>query len=105
MKKLLVLTAIFTLIKVNSSLGDNCPKTLFNDLITCLNNNNVSFSYTYSGNTIYISGLANCPPGQIQSCIAQYNAQTNDCPDAPVVVNSTLDNSNNNYNSPGNPNQ
>lgn len=105
MKKLLVLTAIFTLIQVNSSLGDNCSKTLFNNLITCLNNNNVSFSYTYSGNTIYISGLANCPPGQIQSCIAQYNAQTNDCPDAPVVVNSTSNNSNNNYNLPGNPNQ
>lgn len=105
MKKLLLLTAIFTLIQVNSSLGDNCAKTSFNDLVTCLNDNNVTFNYTYSGSTIYISGLGNCPPGQIQSCIAQYNSQTNDCPDAPVVVNSTSNNSNNNYNSNGNPNQ
>lgn len=101
MKKFFLFTFLVTGLQINFAQENTCVKDAMTALSTCLTDNNIVFNYTESGNTVYIYASGNPPPGQIQSCIAHYNTLTNDCPEAPVVVNGSGHGS---YNSPPNPN-
>ena len=75
--------------------GTDCATQLMNDLNSCLTSNSITYDVTTGENGIvYITAQGSPPPGQIQSCIAQYNQPRTDCPEAPVVENNTPNNGN-----------
>lgn len=89
MKKYLLLIALFLGLQSNFAQGSMtfCAQDAVDGLSNCLMGNGVQFTIVYTGNnSIYIVGKGNQPPGKIQSCIAQYNHDANDCADAPVII-------------------
>lgn len=94
MKKILLLIALFMGMQLNyaQDLGaasdiSTCSSDLTNSLQSCLLGNGINFTFLYSGNSIYIIGKGSPAPGKIESCIARYNNDARDCPDAPVIIN------------------
>lgn len=87
MKKILLLTILITSSQVNYFAQD-CVDTNVMSLSDCLLNQNITNFQLVNGanNTLFLYAKANANPGLIQSCIAQYNADSNTCPDAPRVV-------------------
>lgn len=70
--------------------GSDCATQTMNELTSCLSSNNITFDMNSDGSGIVsIIAQNNTPPGQIQSCIAQYNQSKADCPDLPEVINTT----------------
>lgn len=101
MKKLvLIATLVCSFQMLNAQMttgekGSDCSTQVLNDLNSCLTSNNITYvETTDESGIVHITAQGNPPPGQIQSCIAQYNQSTTDCPDAPVVVNDTPNNGN-----------
>jgi len=89
MKKYFLLITLFIGLQASFSQTSQtmCTVDVLNDLRTCLSGNGINFSFVYSGNSIYIAGRGNPPPGKIEACVAKYNHDSGDCPDAPVLIN------------------
>ncbi len=85
MKKYILLIALFLGLQANFA-QSLCSYEIVDSLKLCLQGNGVQFTIMYSGNSIYIVGKGNQPPGKIQSCVAAYNHDARDCSDAPVLI-------------------
>lgn len=106
MEKKLVLAIAFTLMSINfysqpggsgttatgggsGSGGGACITALFSELADCLSSHGVTYSIVSAGSQLYLYAQGSPPPGSITSCLVQYDNSSNDCPDAPVIINQT----------------
>lgn len=104
MIKRIFFAMVFTLLSINfySQIGgtgtsasgsgggsSSCVSTLFAELADCLSDNGISYSMISTGNALYLYAQGSPPPGQITSCLADYDDDRDDCEDAPVIVNQT----------------
>lgn len=81
------LNAQFGMSASGPAAGGNCANTCINALRGCLDENEVSFDLNQgSGGTMYLSTYGSFPPGQLTSCVAQYNSCRHSCPSAPAIV-------------------
>lgn len=105
MIKRIFFAIVFTLVSINfysqiggsgtsasgsgSGSGGGCISTLFTTLANCLSDNGISYSMLSAGDVLYLYAQGTPPPGQITSCLAQYDSNRSECEDAPVIVNQT----------------
>ncbi|OFY87759.1 MAG: hypothetical protein A3F72_02650 [Bacteroidetes bacterium RIFCSPLOWO2_12_FULL_35_15] len=96
MKKLFLLAILIGWLQgVNAQMttggkGSDCATYAMNELTSCLSSNNILYDMTTDeSGIVFIVTQGNPPPGQIQSCIAQYNQFRADCSDLPIVVNNS----------------
>ena len=89
MKKCLLLIALFLGLQANFAQESQtfCAYEVVEGLRFCLMGKGAQFTIVYTGsNNIYIVGRGNQPTGKLNTCIAQYNTNSYDCEDAPVIV-------------------
>jgi hypothetical protein len=96
MKKKLLFTLMFAFIGVNyyaqpgsGGTSGSCASTVLGSFATCLSNHGVSYYMVDAGDEIYLYGTGSPPPGQITSCMVQYDNDRSSCPEAPVVIDKT----------------
>ncbi|MBI4645763.1 MAG: hypothetical protein HY738_03960 [Bacteroidia bacterium] len=69
---------------------NQCVRNLFTEVYSCLNALGVTSKITETSNQLYIrveyESLDPGIRGRIQSCVADYNSNRHECPDAPVMI-------------------
>lgn len=66
--------------------GTSCQSHAIENLESCVGGNEISYTLSFSGGNVYLYAYGSFPPGQLNSCVSQYNAERNQCPDAPVLL-------------------